>query len=188
MSQGVCPWWFGYFLTCPLRRLAFDPAKFLAPYVQDGMTVLEPGPGMGFFTLELARLVGPKGRIIAVDVQPKMLSVLAKRAKKAGVAERILLREPVQDRMGIEEFGGQVDFVLAFAVVHELPDMTTFFQEAATAMKNGGRMLLAEPSGHVKAEAWSKTLLMARKSGLKEEMQVVIPRSHAVVLTKGETI
>src|SRR6185503_21182636 len=49
-----------------------DPAAIVAPYVHAGMTVLEPGPGMGFFTLELARLVGPAGRVIAVDVEPRM--------------------------------------------------------------------------------------------------------------------
>ena len=42
-----------------------DPAAIVAPYVHAGMTVLEPGPGMGFFTLELAHLVRPAGRVIA---------------------------------------------------------------------------------------------------------------------------
>ncbi len=54
-NEKVCPWWAGYFLASPLRQLFQDPAKILAPYVREGMTVLEPGPGMGFFTLELAR-------------------------------------------------------------------------------------------------------------------------------------
>ena len=66
MSHTVCPWWLGYVLASPLRRLFLDPVKLLSPYVQAGMTVLEPGPGMGFFTLELARLVGPAGRVVAV--------------------------------------------------------------------------------------------------------------------------
>jgi ubiquinone/menaquinone biosynthesis C-methylase UbiE len=47
------------------------------------MTVLEPGPGMGAFTLELARLVGSSGRVVAVDVQSKMLDGLKRRAKRA---------------------------------------------------------------------------------------------------------
>ena len=50
------------------------------------MTVLEPGPGMGFFTLELARIVGPEGRVVAVDVQPKMVEGLQKRARRAGLS------------------------------------------------------------------------------------------------------
>jgi hypothetical protein len=49
MAHGVCPWWLGYLLASPLRRLMMDPRKLLAPYVHEGMTVLEPAPGMGFF-------------------------------------------------------------------------------------------------------------------------------------------
>ena len=42
----------------------------------EGMTVLDVGCGMGFFSIGLAKLVGDKGCVIAADVQPKMLSVL----------------------------------------------------------------------------------------------------------------
>jgi predicted methyltransferase len=62
-QHRVCPWWLGYLLASPLRRLRHDPSPILAPYLREGMTVLEPGPGMGFFTLELARRVGPSGRV-----------------------------------------------------------------------------------------------------------------------------
>jgi len=48
------------------------------------MTVLEPGPGMGFFPLEALQMVGSNGRVVAVDVQPKMLEVLRRRARRAG--------------------------------------------------------------------------------------------------------
>jgi len=80
MPCRVCPWWLGYLLASPVRRLLQDPRKLLGPYVREGMTVLEPGPGMGFFTLEIARLVGPSGRVVAVDIQPRMLSSLRRRS------------------------------------------------------------------------------------------------------------
>lgn len=83
--QRVYPWWLGYLLVSPLRRLSQNPGKVLAPYVREGMTVLEPGRGMGFFTLELARLVGPSGRVVAVDIQPRMLAGLRRRAARAGL-------------------------------------------------------------------------------------------------------
>ena len=92
MAKRVCPWWLGYFLASPLRRLVYDPASILAPYVRSGTTVLEPGPGMGFFTLELARRVGDSGRVVAVDVQPRMLAGLKRRAAKAGVLDRVDVR------------------------------------------------------------------------------------------------
>ena len=148
-SPHVCPWWLGYFLASPLRRLQYDPAKILAPYVREGMTVLEPGPGMGFFTLELARRVGASGRVVAVDIQPKMLDRLKRRAAHAGLLNRLDIRLAQPDSMGLAAEAGTFDFVLAFAMVHEMPSATSFFQEAAQAMKPGARLLLAEAKGHV---------------------------------------
>ena len=70
MAKHVCPWWLGYLLASPVRRwLGQDAAKILAPYVREGMMVFEPGPGMGFFTLELARLIGPSGKVIALATE-----------------------------------------------------------------------------------------------------------------------
>jgi ubiquinone/menaquinone biosynthesis C-methylase UbiE len=77
--------------VCPCRRTQ-DPAAILALYIHEGMTVLEPGSGMGFFTLELARQVGTSGRVIAVDIQAKMLDRLKRRAAKVGVEGRIEAR------------------------------------------------------------------------------------------------
>ncbi len=51
MHGRVCPWWIGYLLASPLRRFAHDPRAILAPVVGEGMIVVEPGPGMGFFTV-----------------------------------------------------------------------------------------------------------------------------------------
>jgi ubiquinone/menaquinone biosynthesis C-methylase UbiE len=185
MSNHVCPWWLGYLIALPLRRCWQDPHWILAPHVREGMTVLEPGPGMGFFSLELARLVGATGKVIAVDIQPKMLNVLARRARKVGLAERIVLREPRADSLAIDDLAGQVDFVLAFAVVHELPDMPKFFQEAARCLKSGGHLLLCEPSGHVKQADWETTLETAKEAGLYQEMPLSITRSHAALLKKA---
>ncbi len=77
MSHRVCPWWIGYLLASPIRRWLQDPRPIVGPYVSEGMTVLELGPGMGFFTLEIARRVGPQGRVIAVELQPRLLFSLA---------------------------------------------------------------------------------------------------------------
>jgi ubiquinone/menaquinone biosynthesis C-methylase UbiE len=141
-TKHVCPWWLGYLLASPFRRFGQDPHQILAPHVVEGMTVLEPGPGMGFFTLELARLVGPKGRVIAIDIQPKMLNALARRAKKVHLESRIELRQPEANRMCANDIQGRVDFVLAFAVVHELPDAEVFFGEMYRVLKPEGQMLL----------------------------------------------
>ena len=101
-QHQVCPWWFGYLLLGPIRRLRHDPSAILAPYLHKGMTVLEPGPGMGFFTLELARRVGRTGRVIAIDVQPKMIERLKRRAANAHLADRIDARVTRADSMQLD--------------------------------------------------------------------------------------
>ncbi|MBW1912872.1 MAG: methyltransferase type 11, partial [Deltaproteobacteria bacterium] len=62
MAKMVCPPWIGYLLLSPLRKFFENPDKMFGPYVREGMTVMEPGCGMGYFTLPLARMVGPEGQ------------------------------------------------------------------------------------------------------------------------------
>jgi SAM-dependent methyltransferase len=184
MKHGVCPWWLGYLLASPLRRLLQDPAKLLAPYIREGMTVLEPGPGMGFFTLELARFVGAGGRVIAVDVQPKMLERLKRRADAAGVSDRVDARACSSDSLGLADVAGSVDFTLAFAVVHEMPSAATFFAEAAGASKAGASLLFAEPAGHINSEQFESELATAFQTGFALLDRPTIRRSRAALLKK----
>jgi len=156
----------------------------LAPYVRTGMTVLEPGPGMGFFTLELARLVGPSGRVVAVDIQPKMLSKLRRRAEKAGLLSRIDIRLAKPGTMEVAALAGKIDFVLAFAMVHEMPSAEHFFQEASQSMKTGAAMLFAEPAGHVRTALWESELDCAARAGLHVAERLTQKRSMAVLLRK----
>lgn len=178
----VCPWWIGWLLASPLRRLWQDPARILSPYVREGMTVLEPGPGMGFFTLELARRVGPDGLVIAVDVQPQMLAGLRRRTARTGLDGRILTRLASSGSLGVDGLAGAVDFVLAFAMVHELPSAERFFAEIRATLAPGGKVLVAEPRGHVTAPEFEATLAAARRAGLAAEPGPVIARSLTAVL------
>ena len=188
MSQHVCPWWIGYFLISPLRRWRQDPHELLSPYVRQGMTVLEPGPGMGFFTLELARLTGESGRVIAVDIQQKMLEKLTRRAAKQGLQKRIEARLAAKDSLMLSDLQVKADFALALAVVHEMPAAATFFREAADALKPGAHLLLAEPKGHVKLRAFEEELRAAADAGLDLETRPEIRASHAALLRKRDCV
>jgi SAM-dependent methyltransferase len=184
MGHRICPWWLGYVLASPLRRLLQDPVAIVKPYVREGMTVLEPGPGMGFFTLEIARQVGASGRVVAVDVQPRMIAGLKRRLAKAGLLERTDARVAPSDSLALQDLHGKVDFALAMAVVHEMPSSSRFFAEVAQAMKPGASLLLAEPSGHVKKEAFDAELQDAAAAGLEVKDRPAIRRSQAALLTK----
>lgn len=185
MSHRVCPWWLGWLLASPLRKLFQDPARILAPHVREGMTVLEPGPGMGFFTLELARRVGPGGRVVAVDVQEQMLAGLLRRARRARLADRIEARLASGASLGIDDLAGKVDLVVAFAVIHELPDPGRFFTQVRRAIAPGGRVLIAEPGGHVSAGDFEATLAAAERAGFLRQPGPAISRSLTAVLSAG---
>jgi ubiquinone/menaquinone biosynthesis C-methylase UbiE len=180
----VCPWWLGYLLVSPLRRFLENPEQILGPYVREGMTVLEIGPGMGYYSLPLARMVGRNGRVMCVDVQEKMLQSLRKRAAKAGLLDRITTITASSDSLHLESHQSTVDFGLLFAVVHEVPDQGKLFEETHRAMKPEGLLLFAEPKGHVKPQEFEKTVDLAKSKGFQVTKAVDIWRYHSVLLRR----
>lgn len=184
MSTRLCPWWLGYTLITPLRKLWHDPAKVLAPHVKPGMTVLEPGCGMGFLTLELARRVGPTGKVVAVDLQPKMLDSMQRRAAAAGLADRVERRFAQLTTLNVDDLTGRCDFALAFFFVHEVPDSDRLFRELHAALKPGGRLLFVEPMLHVSWRAYARSLALAQQAGLSVESRPRLRFSRAAVLVK----
>jgi ubiquinone/menaquinone biosynthesis C-methylase UbiE len=139
---------------------------------------------MGYFSLTLAQLVGPHGKVICVDVQQKMLAKLRTRAQKAGVLDRITTIHASEQSLLINEYEGKVDFTLALAVAHEVPDQYRLFKEIYRSMKPGALLLFSEPKGHVTQEAFDKTLAIAQATDFKVESHVEINRSQSVLLKK----
>ena len=184
MADRVCPYWVGYLLINPLRKLFENPNKILCPFVQEGMIVLEPGCGMGYFTLPLAKMVGPKGRIIALDIQSKMLSALRRRAQKAGLLDRIELRHIRDDGLGVEDLSDKVDFAVALHVVHEVPKQASFFTEVWQALRQGSKLLVAEPTGHVSQDQFEESVATAEKVGFVSEALSKKVGSRVAVLIK----
>ncbi len=185
MAEHVCPWWVGYLLASPLRRLLQDPVKILGPYVRPGMTVLDVGCGMGFFTLPLAEMVGPGGRVVAVDLQPEMIRGLRRRAEKAALEDRIEMRLCSRHALGLEDLAGTVDFALAFNVVHEVPDPEGFLAEMAGLVRpGGGSFLLVEPRGHVSSAAFARTEAACLRAGFVVAGRPGIRRSLTLLLER----
>jgi ubiquinone/menaquinone biosynthesis C-methylase UbiE len=182
MNDMVCPWWLCYSFDNPLRRLFHDPERLLGPYVKPGMTVVDIGCGMGYFTIGLAKLVGPEGKVIAVDLQQKMLDALGRRAKRAGMAGRIVLHRCRKESLGIEK---PVDFVLVFWMAHEVPDTPRFFGEIFTLLKTGGRLLLVEPKVHVTQRSLERTLAVCRDAGFRILDEPAVALSRAFLLGRG---
>jgi ubiquinone/menaquinone biosynthesis C-methylase UbiE len=153
----------------------------MRPYVREGMTVLDVGCGMGFFSLPLAKLTGATGKVVCVDLQEKMIKGLLRRAEKAGLSERMDARIS-QNSLNLNDMAGKIDFALLFALVHEVPDKERLFSEVYTTMKRTGILLLAEPTGHVSKSDFEKTVSIAHSTGFEVLQQLEIRRSHAVLL------
>ncbi|MCR4411637.1 MAG: class I SAM-dependent methyltransferase [Thermoguttaceae bacterium] len=182
MATYVCPWWGGYFIDNRFRRLLHNPEAILAPYLRPGMTVLDVGCGMGFFSIAMARLVGPEGTVLAVDLQPQMLEVLARRAKKAGLSDRIQTHRCEADDLGID---AAVDFALAFAMIHEVPDARRLLGQIEARLRPGGRFFIAEPRLHVSGRQFDATVKTAEQLGLAVADQPKVRWCRACVLAKA---
>jgi ubiquinone/menaquinone biosynthesis C-methylase UbiE len=165
-KHHLCPWWMGYFLASPLRRLYQNPEKITGRYIREGMRVLEIGPGMGFFTLPMARMTGGKGKIYCVDIQQKMLNALRRRAIKNRLADRIECRLCSDVSLGINDLAGTIDQCMAIAVVHEVPDIRALFREIRTCLKKDAKVFVAEPEKRVTTDEFNATLAVAADNGL----------------------
>lgn len=174
----------GYLLANPVRGWLHNPRQILAPYLREGMTALDIGPGMGHFTLPMAEMVGGGGRVIAADVQEKMLASLQRRAGRAGVEGRIETRLCSGSSLNIDDLAGKVDFALTFAVLHEIPDIPGTLRSIARTLKPGGVLLMAEPKGHVSEAAFARTIAAAEACGLSIVDRPHIRRSRTAVMTK----
>jgi ubiquinone/menaquinone biosynthesis C-methylase UbiE len=182
--KHVCPYWLGYFLINPFRKFRQNPYKILSPYIKEGMTVLEIGPGMGFFSLTLAKLVGSNGKLICIDVQEKMLLALKKRAAKAGVERQTETRIANSESLNISDLKERIDCAIAFYVVHEIPDVPVLFKQIHESLKAGGKLLIAEPKGHVTQKAFDTTIRMALETGFRGDEKLLMTASRGVVLYK----
>ena len=182
----VCPWWLGYLLASPLRRLLQRPEEILSPYVSEGMHALDVGCGMGFFSLPLAGFVGKAGKVVCVDVQERMIEGLMRRARKAGLSEIIDARTCRPDSLVLHDITGTIDFALAFAVVHEVPDKDRLFVEIRDTMKKTGKLLFAEPAAHVTEKNFSMTLSIAQRTGFDVIADLDVRRSQARLLAKRQ--
>jgi SAM-dependent methyltransferase len=130
-------------------------------------------------------MVGAAGLVVAVDIQPKMISRLRLRLAKAGLLERVDARLGGADSMDLADLAGAIDFVLAFAMVHELTAPDRFFAEVVQVLKPGGSLLLAEPKIHVRGAKFMEQLALAARAGLRLIERPSIPRSHAALLKEN---
>jgi ubiquinone/menaquinone biosynthesis C-methylase UbiE len=160
VAWAVVATWCLYALTqryrgtrpCPLRwcwLVDSIPRRLVQPlrstvdsfHIDRGHTVLELGPGPGYFSVEVARRVGPEGRLVCVDIQPEMIGVLRRRLLREGVTNALPV---VGDALGLPLAESSVDCVFLVTVLGEVPDRPKALAELRRVLKPGGILSISE--------------------------------------------
>ena len=178
-NKRVCPVENTRGLDNIFRKWIHNPKKLLKDYIKEGMIVLDVGCGPGLFSVEMATMVGEFGKVIAVDLQEGMLKKLENKIAGKKIAKRIELHQCEKNKIGISE---KVDFVLAFYMIHEVPNQMDFFKEIKSILKPNGKIFIIEPKFHVSKRAFEDTINIAKEAGLKPFKKEKVFFSRAVVL------
>jgi predicted methyltransferase len=96
-----------------------------------------------------------------------MIKSLKKRAKKTELIDRIETRICNHDSLGLDDLNEEIDFALAFAVVHEVSNTAQFFSEIYKTLKPTGMLLVAEPKGHISEKEFEITVSIAQQNGFQ---------------------
>jgi ubiquinone/menaquinone biosynthesis C-methylase UbiE len=110
--------------------------------LSSGSRVADVGAGDGFFTGRLARAVGPEGRVLAVDVQPKMIELLKLLVEKEQLANVDVIRgESADPRLP----AASLDAVLIVNAYHEMTEHGAILEHIRKALRPSGRLVIVEP-------------------------------------------
>lgn len=177
-----CPPWFYCTFDNPLRRLIHKPAVIFEELLHPGDTAVDLGCGRGYFSLAMADIVGPAGKVVAVDVLASILLKVRARARRRKLEDRIRLHLAGPAGLDIPE---KADFVLAFWMLHEVPDRRRLLADARARLKAGGFLLAAEPKLHVKEADFERTIVLAGEAGLTLLDRPRIALSRAALFGPG---
>lgn len=132
-------------LTRSTRIQEENPQKLMdALGIKPGQTICDLGCGNGYYTLELARLVGPTGKVFAVDIQPEMLRLLESRAGQNNLKNiQLILNTPTDPKLP----ANSVDLILVVDVYHELSYPEHMLKALRKSLKPDGRIVLVEFRG-----------------------------------------
>lgn len=159
--------------------------------VQKGMTIADIGAGTGYFTIRLARRVGPEGMVYANDVQPEMLDRIREKSQKLDLKN-------IETVLGTEADpklpAGKMDLVLLVDVYHEFSQPQRMLQAIRASLKPDGRLVLLEyrkedPTIPIRPDhkmSIPEVKTEVEAEGFKlQKVEDTLPRQHLFVFVKA---
>jgi ubiquinone/menaquinone biosynthesis C-methylase UbiE len=180
-NKSICPVEKAVGLDNSVRRFLQNPQKIVAPYIHNGMTVLDLGCGPGFFSIEIAKLLTDSGKVIAADLQEGMLEKVRQKIKGTEFEHRIFLHKCKEESIDLNE---KVDFVLAFYMIHEVPDQDKLFRELKSILTPNGQIFVIEPKVHVSKKSFESMIERVKGLGLEINDRPKVFFSRTIILKK----
>lgn len=181
-------------LERPEREKEEHTSKLLPPLkIKPGDVVADIGAGSGYYTMKLAELVGAKGKVYAVDIQPEMLAIIKNRMKAKKVANVELIQNTEKE---LKLPPNSTDLILLVDVYHEFSHPHEMTVEMVKALKPGGRMVFVEFRMEDEKVPILTVHRMAEKQVFKEMAGFPLkhvktlghlPWQHVIIMEKTET-
>jgi ubiquinone/menaquinone biosynthesis C-methylase UbiE len=183
-------WWRKHPSACPYgqRFWVEAPHPFItrgrlidALVPRPGETILEVGPGTGYYTLPVAQALAPNGTLHILDLQQEMLDHTTRRARDAAI-ENIQPREGDARQLPYED--GAFDAAYLVAVLGEVPDQDAALRQLARVLRPGGRVVVGELLGDPHMVTERSLRRRAQDAGLRFERRVGPPFGYFAVLRR----
>jgi ubiquinone/menaquinone biosynthesis C-methylase UbiE len=178
-SKRICPVEISGGLDNSFRRWIQNPTRILKPYLNPGDKVLDFGCGPGFFTIDIAQLVGDTGTVYAADLQEGMLEKVRKKVNKTHMQNRIKIHKCEESGIKLND---TVDFILAFYMIHEVVNHGEIFQEFKQLLNPQGKVLIIEPNFQVSKNDFNNMISRLEKTGFKIIGRPKVSFSRSILL------
>jgi ubiquinone/menaquinone biosynthesis C-methylase UbiE len=179
-NTKVCPVEISGSLDNSLRKFFQNPQKILKPYISKDMTVLDLGCGPGFFTVEIAKMLNNSGKVIAADLQEGMLEIVKNKINGTIFQQSVEFHKCSDNKIGINE---KADFILAFYMIHEVPNHDKLFEEFKSILKPEGKIFIIEPKIHVSNKSFQDMIRKLNNVGFEIIEKPKVFFSRSILLT-----
>jgi ubiquinone/menaquinone biosynthesis C-methylase UbiE len=163
MGMRIFPHRFAFTLLIPLRNIFLSPGQVIKRLdLSGGMSVLEVGPGPGYFSAKVARAL-QKGRLVIADIQPEMLRYAEHRLAKRGISN---VESYLCDGTAFNFPGDSFDRIFMVAVLGEVENKEAYMSEFRRILKRGGILSISEVAGDPDKMTAQTLKALAENAGL----------------------